>query len=33
MKNPIIIPFKSEVASEHDLELNILANLVFSLDN
>ena len=29
MKNPIIIPFKSEVASEHDLELNILANLDF----
>ena len=29
MKNPIIIPVKSEVASEHDLELNILANLDF----
>ena len=29
MKNPIIIPVKSEVASEHDLELNIPANLDF----
>ena len=33
MKNPIIIPVKSEVASEHDLELNILANLDFFLNN
>ena len=29
MKNPIIIPVKNEVTSEHDLELNILANLDF----
>ena len=29
MKNPIIIPVKNEVTNEHDLELNILANLVF----
>ena len=29
MKNPIIIPVKSEITSEHDLELNILANLDF----
>ena len=27
MKNPIIIPIQSEVNNEHDLELNILANL------
>ena len=27
MKNPIIIPIQSEVKNEHDLELNILANL------
>ena len=29
MKNPIIIPIQNEVISEHDLELNILANLDF----
>ena len=29
MKNPIIIPVKNEVTNEHDLELNILANLDF----
>ena len=29
MKNPIIIPVKNEVINEHDLELNILANLDF----
>ena len=29
MKNPIIIPVKNEVISEHDLELNILVNLDF----
>ena len=29
MKNPIIIPVKDEVINEHDLELNILANLDF----
>ena len=29
MRNPIIIPVKNEVTSEHDLELNILANLDF----
>ena len=29
MKNPIIIPIKNEVISEHDLEINILANLDF----
>ena len=33
MKNPIIIPVKSEVASEHDLEINKLANLDFFLNN
>ena len=27
MKNPIIIPIQNEVNNEHDLELNILANL------
>ena len=27
MKNPVIIPIQSEVKNEHDLELNILANL------
>ncbi len=27
MKNPIIIPVSHEVKNEHDLELNILANL------
>ena len=27
MKNPIIIPIQNEVKNEHDLELNILANL------
>lgn len=27
MKNPIIIPVQNEVNNEHDLELNILANL------
>ncbi len=27
MKNPIIIPIQSKVTNEHDLELNILANL------
>ena len=29
MKNPVIIPVKNEVISEHDLEINILANLDF----
>ncbi len=29
MKNPIIIPVKNKVTNEHDLELNILANLNF----
>lgn len=29
MKNPIIIPVKNKVANEHDLELNVLANLDF----
>ena len=29
MKNPIIIPVKNELTNEHDLELNILANLDF----
>ena len=29
MKNPIIIPVKNEVTNEHDLELNVLANLDF----
>ena len=29
MRNPIIIPVKNKVTSEHDLELNILANLDF----
>ena len=29
MKNPIIIPVKNKVISEHDLELNILTNLNF----
>ena len=29
MKNPIVIPVKNEVTSEHELELNILANLNF----
>ena len=29
MKNPIIIPIQNEVKNEHDLELNILANLDF----
>lgn len=29
VKNPIIIPIQNEVISEHDLELNILANLDF----
>ena len=29
MKNPIIIPIQREVKNEHDLELNILANLDF----
>ena len=29
MKNPIIIPVKNEGINEHDLELNILANLDF----
>ena len=29
MKNPIIIPIQNEVSNEHDLELNILANLDF----
>ena len=29
MKNPIIIPIINEVNNEHDLELNILANLDF----
>ena len=29
MKNPIMIPVSHEVKTEHDLELNILANLDF----
>ena len=29
MKNPIVIPVKNEITNEHDLELNILANLDF----
>ena len=29
MKNPVIIPVQNEVISEHDLEINILANLDF----
>ena len=29
MKNPIIIPVDNEIKNEHDLELNILANLDF----
>ena len=29
MKNPIIIPIDNEIKNEHDLELNILANLDF----
>ena len=31
MKNPIMIPVSHEVKNEHDLELNILANLEFFL--
>lgn len=29
MKNPVIIPVQSKILSEHDLEINILANLDF----
>ena len=29
MKNPIMIPVRNQITSEHELELNILANLNF----
>ena len=29
MKNPIMIPVRNQITSEHELELNILANLDF----